>query len=339
MKGVNNMEVNTEYFESLIKKLNSSESEWTEAAELIHRILKEEMQSNNANQNAIKKVRDQFESRRQNSISKAVTKFQKSADLNKIDEQLEQFVWEIFLANKLPQDLINYDFCNQLGVLPQGLLDECAHTLFVADVLNNWKIESLTRDRLSSIFSKVVFDSSSQSGVSNAGNAGEMMVEELLKAAGLKKGESYKAQHKSEAGSATDFVFPYVADFKDQDVEIFLAVQFSTNDRSRMVSGELKPGGKAFIFTANGTRAASMGFEGVGVDIIQTLIASNKKFICNKIALEKYIEKLSIDSQKTKKNGDLYKSTSGALIKLNYFKDYTMTWSEFAKMLNDRFVR
>ena len=338
MKGVNNMEVTTEYFKSLISKLNSSESEWTEAAELIHRILKEEMQSNNAQQDAIKKVRDQFESRRQDSISKATAKFQQSADLNKLDEQLEQFAWEIFLANKLPQDLINYDFSNQLGILPQGLLDECAFTLIVADVLNNRKIESLICDRLSSIFSMVVYGSSSQSGVSNAGNAGEMMVEELLKAAGLTKGESYKAQHKSESGSATDFVFPYVADFRDQDVEIFLAVQFSTNDRLRMVSGELKAGGSGFIFTANGTRAASKGFKDVGVEIIQTLIDKNQKFICNKVALEKYIEKLLIDSQKTTKNGDLYKSASGALTKLNYFQNYTMTWSEFAKQVKNRFV-
>ena len=107
MKGVNNMEVTTEYFKSLISKLNSSESEWTEAAELIHRILKEEMQSNNAQQDVIKKVRDQFESRRQDSISKATAKFQQSADLNKLDEQSGLFYNSLLLVD------------NELSILQQ----------------------------------------------------------------------------------------------------------------------------------------------------------------------------------------------------------------------------
>ena len=333
------MEVNAENFHSLISKLNKSESEWTDIAELIRSTLAEEMHSDNPQQDAIKKVRDQYEFERQNSISKAKAKFQKGVDLDKLDEQLEQFSWDLFLINKQIQDYINYDLINIISNLPEGLLDKCPCTLIAVDALTTWQMESTTRDRFASIFSKVVYESTAQSGVSNAGNAGEMMVEELLEAAGLQEGGSYKTQYKSEGeGSNTDFVFPYVADERDQDVEIFLAVQFSTNDRLRMVSSELKAGGNGYVFNATGTRAASKGLKDIGTDVIQTLKNKNQKLICHKVILDEFIEKLSIDSQKRTKKGDLHLNAHKSAIKLDYYRNYTMTWSDFAKLVKKRFA-
>jgi len=333
------MEAGSKDIQTLISRLSAKELEWTEAATLIQRILKEEMQSGNKKKDVIKKVRNLFEEERQKSIAEAREKVLNNLDIDRLDEQLEQFLWDLFIANKRPQDHINYDLMNIIPNVPASLLSECTNTLFVLDVLKNREIDSKTRTRLSAIFMQVVVESSSQSGGSNAGNAGEMVTEVLLEAVGLQKGRDFKTQHKSHSGSDTDFVLPYVDNYKDQDVEIYLAVQFSTNDRLRMVSGELKAGGSGYILTATGTRVASKGIKDIGLAILQTIKDKNQHLVFNKQALEQFIKKLSADSQVTKKNGELREDSIIAAGKLDFYQNYALSWSEFALKMRHRFVR
>jgi len=318
-------------FDNLLRKLGTEE--WTEAALDLHSSLKAEIHGP-----TIRSVRLLFESERRQKLFDLKAAFLEVADIDKLDEQLERYVWEVYMVNRWPQDNLNYDLINMISNQGRELLQDCPNTLLVADVLSDdLKGDQTARIRLLSIFSKVIFESTRQSAVSNAGNAGEHLVEVMLEAIGLKEGEHYKSQHKSTSGSDTDFVFPYVGDFRDQDVEIFLAVQFSTNDRLRMVSGELKPGANAFALTASGMRAASKGLDGIGYQILKSLQDKNQQLICYKRALERHIDKLSLDSQVVKKDGNLTKNALIALAKLEYFENFALSFTDFAKKVKDKY--
>lgn len=157
------------------------------------------------------------------------------------------------------------------------------------------------------------------------------MVEAVIQAAGLKKGEHFKTQHKSAKGSDTDFVFPNVADFRDQDVEIFLAVQFSTNDRARLVGSELKPGAEIYVATGNGLTAATKGMKDIGRQIIEDYKNKNIKIVCYDKEIEK--EKIRLQSLIAKN-----KEVALNSLKLDYMENFTISYADFAKKISKRYL-
>ena len=153
----------------------------------------------------------------------------------------------------------------------------------------------------------------------------KIFVDSLLQVAGLVEGESYKRQHKSDSGSDTDFVTPYVEDKRDQDVENFIAVQFSTNDRLRLVVSEIKTGGKGYVIIGNGLDASSKKLNAIGDEILKSMMEKNIKIVCFKRERERFLETLKNKKDTTSKT------------KLSYFTDYSMTFSDFAKKMEERY--
>ena len=85
------------------------------------------------------------------------------------------------------------------------------------------------------------------------------------------------------SGSNTDFVFPYVEDHTDQDVEIYMGTQISSNDRTRLINSELKEGGQRYLFTGNGMTASTKNLKDIGNQIISSLEGKNVKIGVNVI--------------------------------------------------------
>ena len=192
--------------------------------------------------------------------------------------------------------------------------------------------------RAISIINKVVHDSTIQSNKSNAGMAGEEFVEALLTGIGLRENVDFKRQHKSNAYSNTDFVFPWVKDYNDVDVQIFAAVQFSSNDRMRMVSGELKSGGNAYVITGSGFSASSKTLDAIGTQILEGLRLQNNRLVCRKQELERSIASLKHKLSQRKKDGRPFKKAQDQRKRLEFLQSTNViSFSDFANILIKRF--
>ena len=320
------------FMENFIKKLD--DKNWVNYTNDIENLLKKELQGG-----LIKEYRMSFERDRQNQLKSLRKKFVNIIDINDLDNQLNDYTYGISIINKKVQDYINYNIFNYIKENLSNLLLLYPETvnLITHIVKNNSNDEKITR--LFSILNKVIFESTVQSNKSNAGNAGEEMMDAMLEGIGLEENKGYKKQHKSSSYSDTDFVFPYVKDGNDIGIQVFVAVQFSSNDRFRMVGGELKSGGQAFAVTGNGMTASSKNLNAIGSKILSGMIQKNHSLVCYKKERDRKVKELRLSIQKKKKDGNPHASVKENEVKLKYFEEYTFSFSHFARLLKDRFVK
>jgi len=174
------------------------------------------------------------------------------------------------------------------------------------------------------ICQQLIYSSISQGNKSNAGSVGESLVEAIFSSEGAVRNIDYRTQYKSNVGSDTDFVIPFIEDFNDSQIEVLIAVQMSTNDRARLVTSELKTGGIKYMFSGNGLEASSKKLKDIGDQIVQSLLKDNVKMICYAPGLEE--EKLRL-KEKIRNENDLQVSQA----RLNYFEQYAITYTQFRK--------
>jgi hypothetical protein len=310
--------------EHLISKLD--DSDWLSAANELYFILKSKLQGPRG---AIKSVRELYEKQRRNQLSVLKEDFIYNKDLSNIDARLDSYTSQMYSINSLPQTKIYYDFLNTINESEDLsiLHPECQEIAKL--VLGASERNQTTISRLNSIVSRVVTESLGQSNKANAGLAGEDLVLTLFEMIGLKNGRDFKHQHKSNSGSDTDFVLPYVKDFADQHVEIFMAVQFSSNDRTRLISSELKTGAQQYFVTGNGFHASTKSLSDIGVQILEDAKSKNYLMVCFAPEIER--EKSSL----------LAKISDGVNIaenkdRLDYMTNYTVTFTELALKLMKR---
>lgn len=315
----------------LILKLD--DINWFNSTDKIELLLKKELQDG-----LIKEYRKDFEKDRQNQLKFLREHFVKNIEINDMDNQLNDYTQGISVINKKVQDYVNFNIFNYIKENSSILLKVYPNTVNLVThiVKNNSNDKKISR--LFSIFNKIVFESTIQSNKSNAGNAGEEMMNAMLEGIGLKSGIGYKVQHKSRSFSDTDFIFPFVKDGTDVGIQIFVAVQFSSNDRFRMVQGELKSGGQAYAVTGNGMSASSKNLDAIGAKILSGMIEKNHYLVCYQKEIDRKVRELKVLIQKRKKDGTPYKSVKENQIKLRYFEEYTISFSDFAKTLKKRFV-
>ena len=246
-----------------------------------------------------------------------------------LDETLEEFTSEVRDINLTYEKSLKYDISTSLIKYHDNILDfnekrDVSNTLAVIDYFkNNTNVDLHIYSRLHQIISGIVNENISQSHRSRAGETGELVMDIILDSAGLKDGKDYRRQFKSGKGSDTDVVFPYVEDHKVMDVQIFCAIQFSTNDRARLSFSELKTGGQKYVFTCNGMRASSKTFKNVSNPIIETFKNDVVKFVGYRPAINEELERLKGNKNQSR---------------IDYFKNYTLSISEFAKEIRDRYT-
>ena len=302
--------------------------DWSDGLSSLYPSLKKEMQGSDG---FIRRIKSSSEAARKAEIQVALSRFQSLNDLSDLDAQINGLANDFLRINNRHSSAIYYDHLSKLG--DDELSVGKPTILLISKFLSTDSASPVAADRLKSLVARVVNESLSQANKSNAGEAGENIVRAILSASGLRKDEHYREQYKSKSGSDTDFVFPCVPDQQDQNVDLFMAVQMSSNDRARLTSSELKIGGKPFVFTGNGLGASKKKLKDIGAQIIESQKANRVNLICFKDEIEKEKARLkeAIDNpRRSTKRDEL-------VDRLNYFEEYTWTIADFAQNVKKKF--
>ena len=285
--------------------------DWVSVVDKVHDCLKSQLQQ----ETFIAMVKSEYQEERKSIISELGDSFCNTGSKN-LDARVLEFTNKIKTINDHYQMSLKYDFLEIIktheGV---GDFDDlCKVRDFL--LINSGKYP-LAYARLSSIILEISNQSMGQGDKSNAGQAGENMVRAIFNSVGLVKDLHYRAQYKSNAGSDTDFVLPNVEDYCDSQVDALVAVQFSTNDRGRLVSSELKQGGVRYMVTGNGLPASKKSLQDIGSQILQTFAHLNIRLVC-------FCDEIEHEKQRIKS------MTDPDIERFSYFESSAISFSTFA---------
>ncbi len=264
-----------------------SGNNWLEELQKLYLPLKSEVQGP---QGFIRRFKSQRDDERKQEILNAIDRVRLINDKSELDSAIQLLANEFLEINNRFSASLYYDFIALLG--DNDLCDGKPTLEAIARILHTPNHNTVVADRLKALLARVMNESLSQANKSNAGEAGENLVRAILAGVGLEKDVHYREQYKSQSGSDTDFVFPCVEDEEDHKVELFLAVQMSSNDRARLTSSELKIGGKPFVFSGNGLAASKKNLKDIGAQIIESQKANRVNLVCYKPELEAEIKRL-----------------------------------------------
>lgn len=305
-----------------------------EASEFIKQSLKSEMYGTKG---IVKIYRDTFEITRQDLISELSDQFLADTNLS-VDEAVEKYTSSVYQINNNIQSQIKLNILQFVQSNNNYLSKDYPSSVEVAQFLlreNSDSIQTLIQNRLLTIFNEILFMSARQSGVSNAGNTGEDFVALILESIGLNEGVGYRRELKTQKGANTDIVIPFVEDFEEHKVKAYCAVQFSTNDRLRMVGGELKHGAKTYTILGSGLPASSKNCDAIGIGHLRNVKEKNIKLVIYEFERQRLIKKLEEKSKVKNKDGKPNKGNKEALEKLNIYRDYSISFSKFSQEIED----
>ena len=301
--------------QSLIQKLG--QEDWLLYVDDLSKKLKPKIQKNGA----IKPIRDVVNEKYQNKINDLYSLFIMDSSIKNLDDQIKSLTDKIFIINNLVNNSIYYEFFNHLKNIKK-VNSEYDDLIYISNLIEDSKTDVTLKLKLNNVISHIINQSISQSNKSVAGGTGELITEAILKKIGFKEGIHYKKQFKSMEGSDTDFVFPHVEDFDDINVQIFMAVQYSTNDRARLTSSELKTGGEKVALTYNDFPSSTKNLKHIGFQIIE----GYKK---EKIRLVAYSEGIKKEISRCEKQS---KSD-----RIEFFQNYAISFEEYFERLKNRF--
>jgi hypothetical protein len=286
--------------------------EWQNIVQKIDDYLKPQLQGSRT---FIRNIKDEYEDKRKNEIIELVNSFANSGSEN-LDNRILKFTDQMKSINDKYQTSLQYDFINIIKTKEE--VNQYLNLSFARDFLKNDYLKfPIACERLSTIILEIKSQSISQANRSLAGMAGENMVHALFNSVGLIDKIHYRDQYKSKSGSDTDFVLPNVEDFNDILVDAYVAVQFSTNDRARLASSELKEGGVRYIVTGNGLPASKKTLKDIGSQIIQNFVSKGIRLVC-------YDKEIEREKNRIKEN------LNPDYERLKYFETSAISFSRFA---------
>ena len=300
--------------------------DWGQVIDSLYATLKREMQGP---QGFIRSMKAIGEPGRKQSILGHMSKFDGRNSLIGLDKDIDALADQMMCINHSASASLYYDFMSILESVP-----DMANFPTLASIrvyLSDPASSKVSANRLSGLIGRVMNESLSQANKSNAGEAGENIVRAILSAAGLVKGVHYREQYKSSKGSDTDFVFPFVQDGEDGKVEAFLAVQMSSNDRTRLTSSELRQGAVPFVLTGNGLAASKKRLRHIGNKIILDQRSKAVRIICIE-------SELSFEVNRLREAVDAGTATSDIVDRLDYFENYGKSMQAFAEYVRRRFL-
>lgn len=312
-----------EEVQELLKNLDKKD--WRNSVPEIKKLLQKELQKKYGG-TLIKDYRDNYEVTRIKEIDDLKVKLIKKKSFSTLDKDINDFTSEIGKINDNVQHLIKYNLLEFVSQLDRKNKKKYPFSSLIADhIFNKNDLSKIIKTRILSIFNDVVFQSANNSSKSNAGNAGELFVEVILLVAGLEEGVTLKKQHASRSGSDTDFVTPYVEDLDDNSVDNSIAVQFSSNDRLRLISSELVKKSTKYCVIGSGLDASSKELSEIGIQILRKINSDGVKLVCYKRERDKLLRKLKNAESKDDKD------------KYNFFKSNSMSFSTFAMRLHKQY--
>ncbi len=251
-------------------------------------------------------------------IDDSVVKFTSEPSLDMLDEQINNLGDYALEKNEHIGDLILVNFWQYVDKYLSN--DQHLNDLvFLSNQIKNTELDIDTKFRINDLIKKYINQSLGQAKKSKAGTFAEVITESLFKKIGLKEGLHFKQQFKSSIGSDTDFVFPHVENGEESKVEIFCAVQMSTNDRGRMTSSELKAGGEKYLITYGNFSFSSKDLNSIGEEILNNWMQNGQKLVANSAGIEKMIKE----------------SKSG---KKEFYENYALSFDEFLNKLKRRYL-
>lgn len=183
------------------------------------------------------------------------------------------------------------------------------------------------RDRIVLLLGVYAEGSLSQARKSLAGSGGELVVEALLQSQGLIKDKHYGTQFSSE-GSDTDIVIPNAK--RIEDVKAYIAIQISSNDRTRLTTSELVPEQRNYFISFNGCSASTKNTDDIGDEILAKFIKEDIVYVIvekeRNRAFETSINRLK--DEKEKKNPDQLKITFGEN-RVKWLEHKSITFEQF----------
>ena len=301
--------------ELLIQRLN--EDNWLNYIDDISKKIKPRIQKNGA----LKLIREKVNEDYKDEVAFLYSEFISNDSIINLDAQIKTLTNEILKINNLKNNAIYFEFFKYIKYI-ENHNNKFDDLIFIANLMEDINTDISLKLKLNSIVSQIINQSISQSNKSAAGGVGEAITEAILNKMGFVDGMQYKKQFKSKEGSDTDFVFPHVKDFDDINVQIFMAVQFSTNDRARLTSSELKTGGEKIALTYNDFPSSTKKLKDIGDQIV----GNYKKERVRLVAYSQGIEKEIIRCKNNSKTN-----------RLEYFQDYASSFEEYFGSLKNRF--
>lgn len=306
------------------KKLDTAD--WCGVIDDLYAGVKPEMQGAHG---FIRRMKAKGEPIRKLTISSHLGSFEGRNSLSDLDVDIDALADQMMDINHKASANLYYDY---LGILENESDISSFPTLkLIQDFVGDAKNSRTSINRLNGLLARVINESLSQANKSNAGEAGENIVRAILSAAGLEKDVHFREQYQSNKGSDTDFVFPCVADGQDGKVEAFLAVQMSSNDRTRLTSSELRQGAVPFVFTGNGLAASKKRLRDIGNKIILDQRSKSVRIVC--LQGELIFEKNRLNKIIGKGN-----APSDIVDRLDYFDSFGFSMEAFAEYVRKRFV-
>lgn len=200
----------------------------------------------------------------------------------------------------------------------------------ICDILNNG--EEAQKHRIILLLGVYAEGSLSQARKSLAGSGGELVLEALLQSRGLKKDKDYGTQFTSE-GSDTDIVIPNAK--TPEDVKAYIAIQISSNDRTRLTTSELVSGQRNYFVSFNGCSASTKNTDDIGDEIVAKYIKEDIIYVVTKKERDRAIEASKKRQEKEKKKHvqDKQKIAFGDN-RLKWLKEKSITFDMFIDQIS-----
>ncbi|WP_400085805.1 hypothetical protein [Yoonia sp. R78084] len=306
------------------KKLDSAD--WRQVIDSLYLSVKPEMQGP---QGFIRRMKALGEPSRKHAISGHMNSFNGRNSLVGLDLDIDALADQMMDINHKASSSLYYDYLSILEA--ETDLSNFPTLKLIQDFVGGAQNPKISINRLNALLARVINESLSQANKSNAGEAGENIVRAILSAAGLQKDVHFREQYQSSKGSDTDFVFPCVPDGQDGKVEAFLAVQMSSNDRTRLTSSELRQGAVPFVFTGNGLAASKKKLKDIGNKIILDQRSKSVRIVCLQSELDFEMKRLTATVDKGNAPSDI-------VDRLDYFDNFGFSMEAFADYVRKRFL-
>ena len=294
-------------------------NDWINDSQKIYALLKEELQNSNG---IIKKIKKNILDEKEKKISLLLDKFDMALNLN-LDNEINKLCNSIQILNLQSNNELSYNFLFHLKSIHTN---QYLVTHEALKFLNKNEQTSLSYKRLLLIFSKIINESIVNSNKNAAGKVIQEVVKIIFRVSELNFGQHFRENYRSLNKSEVNFVLPAVGDFDDNNVEIALACQMSSNDRIKLAINELNIGRNKFILTGNGLDANNTSLQAISNSTMNELKDKNIKLVSFREGLRQEINRVSNLSNEN-------------YLRLNYLKNFCMSFYQFSRFLSYYFKK
>lgn len=240
------------------------------------------------------------------------------------DSSIEATLSALYEENEKSLSVARYDFVHAADLVCEA--EDYPSTREALDFI--LRSNASLRDRLQvhSVLKQHINMSVNQARKSQAGQAAQSVMEQVFRVAGLERDSHFSTQFRTSEGSSADFVLPAVKKGAVEDITTMVACQISSNDRWKLILGELLEGRVTYVASFNGFSASTKKLSNIGSDHIKKAHQKAIRIVCGSAALAE--ERVRIDEAMKAK-------TPGALLptRKEYFEKYALTFEQFVAQL------